>query len=217
MSQSLFELSPYTSPEWASGIIPSPQSIVRLSRLPTPIHKFKLVEPDSLSQISIWIKRDDLSSFDLSGNKVRKLEFLLAEAVRLKHDCVVTVGGIQSNHARATAIAARQLSLDSHLILRTANPDSDPGFIGNLLLDRMVGAHISLVSPGTYAQIGQHGLILQKANELRSQGRNPYIIPVGGSNAIGTWGYIEFIRELIPQLQELALKVDHIVFACGSG
>ena len=80
----------------------------------------------------MWIKRDDCTGCELSGNKVRKLEFLLAEALAGGHDCVITVGGIQSNHCRATAAAARRVGLEPHIILRTAAPDADPGLVGNL-------------------------------------------------------------------------------------
>jgi len=211
-SYSLFETTPYTPPEWAIHLNPIPIQVVRLSRLPTPVHPFKFT-----NRFQFWIKRDDLSSFELSGNKVRKLEFLLSDAISRGHDCIVTIGGIQSNHARATAVAARQLGLDSHLILRTPDTENDPGLIGNLLLNRMVGAKIQLVSSGTYARIGHHRLVQQVVNQLQQEGKNPYPIPVGGSNGLGTWGYLEAIREVIEQIREISLRVDHIVFACGSG
>lgn len=166
----------------------------------------------------MWIKRDDLSSFDLSGNKVRKLEFLMAAAVASGHDSIITIGGQQSNHARATACCSKQLGLESHLILRCPDPEKDPGLAGNLLLNRLVGANIYTVSPGTYARIGSAELTAQLAEKLRAQGKNPYVVPVGGSNELGAWGYIEFVRELIQQCQDMAIgDFDHIIFACGSG
>ena len=94
----------------------------------------------NLCPVQVWIKRDDCTGCELSGNKVRKLEFLLAEALAAGADSVITVGGIQSNHCRATAAAARRVGLTRHIILRTADPATDPGLVGNLMVDRMVGA-----------------------------------------------------------------------------
>lgn len=151
----------------------------------------------------------------------------MAEALKNKHDCVITIGGLQSNHARATAVAARQLGLDPYLILRKAKnrnmaEEEDIGLTGNLLFNRMVGAKIRLIEPSVYAQVGGSAVCAQLADELREQGRNPYVIPIGGSNEIGAFGYIECIRELMeqqsaPGTAPLPSQYDHIVFACGSG
>ena len=172
----------------------------------------------------MFIKRDDLTSFDLSGNKVRKLEFLMAQALRGEYDSVVTIGGIQSNHARSTACCARQLGLEPHLILRNSNDlTQDPSYTGNLLLDRMVGAKIYQVSTGTYARLGSKNLCAQLESQLQNEGKKPYVIPVGGSNVLGAWGYLEAINEISTQIRNannengLPMKFDHIVFACGSG
>lgn len=167
------------------------------------------------------MKRDDLSGMQLSGNKVRKLEFLLADAMAQGADCIVTIGGIQSNHCRATAVAAKYLNLDSYLILRTSKAlvDKDPGLTGNLLVERLVGAHIDLVSKEEYAKVGSVVLTNILKEKLLGEGRKPYVIPVGGSNSLGTWGYIEAIREIEQQVQHATLeqKFDDIVVACGSG
>ena len=169
------------------------------------------------------IKRDDTSGLELSGNKVRKLEFLMAEALAGGHDCVVTIGGIQSNHCRATAAAAALLGVDAHLILRcpAKDVDGDLGLCGNLLLDRLLGATLHTCTVGEYQRVGSPGLTAALAEQLRAQGKKPYVIPVGGSNALGTWGYIEAVRELEAQLADRAAaglpEVTHIVFACGSG
>ena len=215
MSLSLFGEIGYVPPAWASHLF-SPQLITRLSRLPTPIHLFP-VKFYSDKSIQLWVKRDDLSSFDLSGNKVRKLEFLLSDAVRQNCDSVITIGGIQSNHARATAVASRQLGLDPYLILRTSEPDADPGLDGNLMLSRMVGCKIYTVTPSTYAQIGSTKLTEKLEGQLKAAGKKPYVIPVGGSNGLGSWGYLEFVRELEEQIKQIGRNFDHIVFACGSG
>ncbi|KAF7135752.1 hypothetical protein RHSIM_Rhsim08G0124200 [Rhododendron simsii] len=191
---------PYDPPSWASHLNPIPSHIFSLGHVPTPIHKWNLPnlpnntevwlkKDDCLDQRSALLQRDDLSGMQLSGNKVRKLEFLLAEAVAQGADCIITIGGIQSNHARATAVAAKYLDLDCYLILRTSKVlvDKDPGLIGNLLVERLVGAHIDLVSKEEYAKTGSLALTNLLKEKLISEGRKPYVIPVGGSNSLGTW------------------------------
>ncbi|KAG5536005.1 hypothetical protein RHGRI_023706 [Rhododendron griersonianum] len=210
---------PYDPPSWASHLNPIPSHIFSLGHVPTPIHKWNL--PNLPNNTEVWLKRDDLSGMQLSGNKVRKLEFLLAEAVAQGADCIITIGGIQSNHARATAVAAKYLDLDCYLILRTSKVlvDKDPGLTGNLLVERLVGAHIDLVSKEEYAKTGSLALTNLLKEKLISEGRKPYVIPVGGSNSLGTWGYIEAVKEIEQQLQTGNGKAefDDIVVACGSG
>lgn len=156
-------------------------------------------------------------------HQVRKLEFLLADAVRAGADCLVTLGGLQSNHCRATAAAAVRAGLDCFLILRAPDPSADPGLRGNLLLDRLFGAQIRLVSPERYSAEGSDRLGLGLVEELRAAGRRPYLIPVGGSNSLGTWGYIAAVGELERQIEAGAAGdprrrgFDHVVVACGSG
>lgn len=128
----------YNPPRWIAENVPSsiiPKNKIKLFNGPTPIHQFKMPDQEE-SKLIFLIKRDDLSSFDMSGNKVRKLEFLMADAVAAQHDSVITIGGLQSNHARATAVAARQLGLDPFLILRTREEPGNVNLVGNLLLDR---------------------------------------------------------------------------------
>ena len=153
---SLLGAVPYSPPLWLTNVlipvlpgnnintgnhIPIPQRRLQLGRFPTPIHPFNIQEvlmtsstgsddgQTPIPSLKFFIKRDDLSSFDLSGNKVRKLEFLVCEAKDKGHDSVVTIGGIQSNHARSTAVASRQIGLDPYLILRTSSPETDPGLV----------------------------------------------------------------------------------------
>ncbi|CAN6482888.1 unnamed protein product [Victoria cruziana] len=177
----------YSPPSWATHLNPIPSHTYSLGHLPTPIHKWNL--PGLPKDTEVWIKRDDLSGMQLSGNKVRKLEFLMADAKEKEADCIITIGGIQSNHCRATAVAARYLGFDSYLILRTSKDllEQDPGLTGNLLVERMVGAHVDLVSKEEYAKIGSATLGSLLRNKLLSEGRKPYVIPVGGSNSLGTW------------------------------
>ncbi|XP_065850335.1 bifunctional D-cysteine desulfhydrase/1-aminocyclopropane-1-carboxylate deaminase, mitochondrial [Euphorbia lathyris] len=218
-SLDFFTHKPYTPPSWASHLNPIPSHRFSLAHLPTPIHRWKL--PHLPKGTEVWLKRDDISGMQLSGNKVRKLEFLMAEAVANGADCIITIGGIQSNHCRATAVAATYLNLDCYLILRTSKVlvDQDPGLTGNLLVERLIGANIQLVSKEEYAQTGSVTLTNILKEKLVKEGRKPYVIPVGGSNPIGTWGYIEAIREIEQQVQASGgtLKFDDIVVACGSG
>ncbi|XP_042405857.1 putative D-cysteine desulfhydrase 1, mitochondrial isoform X1 [Zingiber officinale] len=209
----------YDPPSWSSHLRPLPSHTFSLGHLPTPIHRWNL--PHLSDGVEVWIKRDDLSGMQLSGNKVRKLEFLMADAIENGADCVITVGGIQSNHCRATAVAARYLNLDCYLILRTSKAlvEKDPGLVGNLLVERLVGAHIDLVSKEEYAKIGSVTLADLLKKKLMKEGRNPYVIPVGGSNSLGSWGYIEAINEIEQQIQSNCgvPQFDDIVVACGSG
>lgn len=167
--------------------------------------------------IKVWLKRDDQTGSELSGNKVRKLEYLMAEAVAQEATHVITCGGEQSNHARATALAAAQLGLRSILILRTDDPARPPAPTGNILLDRLVGAELRWISRPAWRE--RNRLLAEEAERVRAAGGRPYVIPEGGSNALGAWGYIRAIHELAEDLEGIAAP-DHpvtIVYACGSG
>src|SRR5512146_3546641 len=165
----------------------------------------------------IWVKRDDHTGSELSGNKVRKLEYLLAEAVAQQATHVSTCGGEQSNHARATAMAAAQLGMKSVLILRTDDPTKPPPPTGNILLDRLVGAELVWISRPAWRD--RNRLLAEHAERVRAAGGRPYVIPEGGSNALGSWGYIRAMHELAEDLTGIAAP-DHpvtVVYACGSG
>jgi D-cysteine desulfhydrase family pyridoxal phosphate-dependent enzyme len=216
-------LYPYTPPEWANKLLNPPPSRLHLAQLPTPIHPWSL--PGLPDGFQLFIKRDDLTGAALSGNKVRKLEFLLAEAIANKCDSVITTGGIQSNHARATAVAGRQLGLEPHLLLRS--DITDPSMIGckgNLLLNRLVGSHIILcpyhkrgddVVDGKAINKVMDSIMEKYRDNLKSKGHNPYLVPIGGSNALGIWGYLEGFDELLQQ--GVLNDFDDIVMAVGSG
>ncbi|XP_052181492.1 putative D-cysteine desulfhydrase 1, mitochondrial [Diospyros lotus] len=210
---------PYEPPFWASHLNPIPSHVFSFGHFPTPIHRWNL--PNLPRNTQVWLKRDDLSGMQLSSNKVRKLEFLLADAVAQGSDCIITIGGIQSNHCRATAVAAKYLNLDCYLILFTSKilVDKDPGLTGSLLVERLVGAHIGLVSVEEYVNVGSLSLTSLLKEKLLREGRKPYVIPVGGSNSLGTWGYIEAVREIEHQVQVVNSKerFDDVVVACGSG
>lgn len=158
---------------------------------------------------AVWIKRDDQTGSDLSGNKVRKLEYLLAEALAERCDVVITCGGVQSNHCRATAVAARRLGMDSVLFLRGERPEMADG---NLLLDALVGARLVFITPEEYAR--RADLMREEASRLAAAGRRPYVIPEGGSNALGSWGYVAMLDELVRQ--GFGDRIRHLVCATGS-
>ncbi|HEU0036600.1 MAG TPA: D-cysteine desulfhydrase family protein [Kofleriaceae bacterium] len=164
-----------------------------------------------------WIKRDDHTGSELMGNKVRKLEYLLAEAVEQRATHVITCGGEQSNHARATAFAARQLGMESVLILRTDDPGKPPAATGNILLDRLVGSEIVWISRPQWRD--RDRLLAEHADRIRAAGGRPYIVPEGGSNALGAWGYIRAMHELAADLADIASPEAPVtvVYACGSG
>ncbi|MGB8658413.1 MAG: D-cysteine desulfhydrase family protein [Candidatus Zixiibacteriota bacterium] len=178
---------------------------------PTPIQRLRAF-PQLPAGFEILIKRDDLTGFALSGNKVRKLEFLLHDALRKKADTLITCGGFQSNHARATAIVGAELGFQTHLVLFG---DGDPKLDGNLLLDKLVNAEITYISEDRYDQVDS--MMLELCSQLSASGRKPYIIPEGASNQLGVWGYIRAAEEMKKQLQKMKREVNKIVTAVGSG
>ena len=213
----------YAAPPWMPHVFVAPLSRLALAHLPTPLHRWPL--PGTDDNVEVWIKRDDCTGCELSGNKVRKLEFLLAAARESGCDSVVTYGGLQSNHCRATAAAARRVGLEPHVVLHVPpnmRPNShnvDPRMlVGNVLIDRLVGAHVHLVPEADVVAPGAaDALLADLALRLTlEQGRSPYVFPSGGSNVVGTWGYVEAVAELLEQLPAPDF-FDRIYFACGSG
>ena len=189
---------------------------INLARLPTPLHR--LPRLSAKLGVELFMKRDDLTGSALSGNKIRKLEFVLADAVAQKADTVLTCGGAQSNHCRATAIAAAMLGLSCRLLLRTTDPSNPPQPEGNILLDRMAGAEIVWITPEEYNR--RDKILENEATSLKKAGRKPYTIPEGASNALGTWGYIRCIEELVNDIANLpggVPKDTTIINATGSG
>jgi D-cysteine desulfhydrase len=184
---------------------------IELAALPTPIRPAQRLS-DLLGVELLW-KRDDLTGATLSGNKVRKLEFLVAEALDAGADTLVTCGGEQSNHCRATAIVAAEQGLRSFLLLRTENPRQPPASEANILLDRLVGAEIRWISHEEYRRRAE--LFVEVESALRAAGRRPYLIPEGGSTALGAWGYIRCVEELAVQLPQG--EPATLVYAAGSG
>lgn len=192
--------------------LPFPRKIP-LARGGTPLEP--LARTSAALGVEVLVKRDDLTGAELSGNKVRKLEFLLAEAVDQGADTVITCGGEQSNHCRATALAAARTGLASRVVLRTDDPAHPPAPTGNILLDRLAGATVRWISRPDWAR--RNAIMEEEAAAVRAAGGRPYVIPEGGSNAVGSWGYVACAAELADDLATLPARPTTIVFACGSG
>lgn len=189
-----------------------PQPPISLSNHPTPITR--LTRLSERYECDLYVKRDDMTAGIEQGNKIRKLEYLLADAKEHGADAVITTGGLQSNHCRATAVAARQLGMKPYLLLRGTEPDT---FDGNLLLDEIVGAEIEYVTHEEYYS-GIDEKFQQATETLEDEGYTPYIIPSGGSNPIGTLAYINVFEEIESFLdRNPSVAFDSIYVATGSG
>ncbi len=179
-----------------------------LGFLPTPLVELKNLSK-YLSGPHIFMKRDDMTGLAFGGNKTRKLEYLLGEALFGGYDTLITGGAEQSNHCRQTAAAAAFAGLECHLVL-SGNPPDD--FNGNLLLNRLCKAQIHWAGDFRKGET-----IPSVAEDLRSKGKKPYTIPYGGSNVTGALGFVEAAEELSIQMSEKKLRFDRIVFASSSG
>ncbi|MEO3388672.1 D-cysteine desulfhydrase [Mesorhizobium sp. CAU 1741] len=186
---------------------------VFLAHLPTPLERLDRLSAE-LGGPEIWIKRDDCTGLSTGGNKTRKLEFLMAEAMQQGADMVITQGATQSNHARQTAAFAAKLGLACHLLLedRTGSNDANYNTNGNVLLDHLHGATTEKRTGGADMQ----GEMEKVAERFRAEGRKVYLIPGGGSNATGALGYVNCAFELVGQANDRGLVIDQIVTATGS-
>lgn len=189
------------------------QPRVRLATLPTPLQEAPRLRAalggDAVCP-RIFIKRDDLTGLAFGGNKVRKLEYLLADALAQGATTVITAGAVQSNHARMTAAAARLVGLRPVLVLDTKV--DEPPAQGNLLLDRLLGAEVRFVPDGT----DMDRAIAAVGDELRDAGERPYLVTIGGSNAIGALGYVAFSLELQSQCVDADIAPTRLYYANGS-
>jgi D-cysteine desulfhydrase len=181
---------------------------VRIAQLPTPIEPWKRLS-GRLGGPRLLVKRDDQTGLATGGNKTRKLEFLMGQAVAGRADVVVTGGAPQSNHARQTAAAAAKFGRRCVLVLRGEDPGERTG---NLLLDELLGAEIRWAGERDLGEA-----LAEVAEEQWSLGGRPALIPYGGSNPIGASGYVAAMEELVDQLEDLDESVDVIVFATSSG
>ncbi|MGM0395730.1 MAG: D-cysteine desulfhydrase family protein [Bacillota bacterium] len=184
---------------------------IQLANLPTKIEKLEKLSKEI--EKNIWIKRDDQTGTEVSGNKVRKLQFALKQAKEMGCDHLITCGGIQSNHARATAAAAARLGMGCTLLLRGQDACDKEG---NLFLETLMGAKTRFITADEYAD--SRGEIMEGIkNELAEEGKEAYILPEGASNGIGSIGYLDAYNEIVSQEKELGIRFDAIVTAVGSG
>jgi L-cysteate sulfo-lyase len=186
---------------------------LRFAHLGTPLEPMERLSKH-LDGPRLWIKRDDCTGLSTGGNKTRKLEFLMGEAVTNGADTIITQGATQSNHARQTAAAAAKFGMECHLLLedRTGYQSPDYTLNGNVLLDRLHGATISKRPGGADMNAEMQAL----AADLRQAGKKPYVIPGGGSNPVGALGYVNAALELVSQANELGIQIAHVVHATGS-
>ena len=172
---------------------------ISLANLPTPLERAERLTA-AWGGPTIWIKRDDLTGFGLSGNKVRKLEFHLAAALEKGADTVITCGAVQSNHCRATALAAARVGLRTVLFLRSQNGAPPQEATGNHFLQRLAGAECRFITPAQYDD--RNRIMEDTANALGSA----WVIPEGASDALGALGFVAAMHEITPQLNELGIS-----------
>jgi D-cysteine desulfhydrase family pyridoxal phosphate-dependent enzyme len=182
------------------------------AELPTPLQPVPRLAEALGVRRPLWVKRDDLTGPGLGGNKVRKLEYLLADAAERGADCLVTVGAGQSNHARLSAVLGAVAGLQVHLVLGGGSPMA---WEGNVLLDRLAGATIHTVESEDWNRLAAR--LDEVAEELRQRGRRPYVVPMGGSTEVGALGYVAGFIELLEQLDAAGVDASWIVHASSTG
>lgn len=187
------------------------QNKIKLANLPTKIELLEKLSKE-LGK-NIYIKRDDQTGTEVSGNKIRKLEYAVKEALDNNCDYLITCGGIQSNHARATAAVAAKLGMGCYLVLRG---QEDNELEGNYFLNKILGANIKFVTEKEY-RYNRTEIMESIKNELLKKGYKAYILPEGASNGIGSLGYYNAFNEILVQEKELGIKFDAIVCTVGSG
>lgn len=199
----------------SESVVPLDLARVPLAFLPTPLEELsRLREALGVNCPRLFIKRDDQTGLATGGNKVRKLEFSMGDALSKGADTVITTGATQSNHCRQTAASAAKLGLKSILLLRGDEPET---INGNLLLDKLLDADIRWSKKKEHPAGEIDSMLEQIAAEEREKGNKPYIIPLGASNPVGALGYIAGMEEAHQQLEEMNIKIDRIVFLSGSG
>lgn len=188
----------------------------RLAQLPTPMHRLENFG-QRLSLPELWIKRDDLTGLEGGGNKTRKLEFLVGDAIESGCDMLVTAGAIQSNHTRQTAAAAAKCNLKCALLHFGWTEDAGPLYrqAGNILLSSLMGAELYIDE--TERPIEDQSPLFEFAEKLKQSGHNPYLIPAGASeHRFGSFGYMACAAELVLQGREKGIQFDYVVHCTGS-
>jgi L-cysteate sulfo-lyase len=183
---------------------------IPVAHLPTPLEEMVALRRTLACEPRLFIKRDDCTGLATGGNKARKLEFLMADAVAMRSDTVLTTGGAQSNHARMTAAFARKLGIKPILVFDDEEPSRRQG---NLLLDTILGAEVIFAGEGADTLT----IMQSMADELRSRGKRPYVIPLGGSTSLGALGYVNAMVELTAQANSMGVAFSDIFVASGSG
>ncbi len=186
---------------------------IPLARLPTPLQPLERLSAALGGRHRLWVKRDDLTDAAISGNKLRKLEFVTAAAREQGCDTLITCGGVQSNHCRATALVGARLGFKVHLILRGEAPAE---LDGNLLLDHLAGASVSHYGHRQY--VAELPALFQHwCDHYAEQGQKALCVPTGASDGLGLWGYLAASRELAADMEAAQLESAHWVCATGSG
>lgn len=184
---------------------------------PTPIRRLQRLEEalgERAGGVALYLKHDDVTPVGGGGNKLRKLEFLIGDALAQKADTIVTFGGLQSNHARLTAAASARANLGCELVLAPMVPRDDLDYRcnGNVLLDQLFGAHVHVLPPAidalTYSA--------ERVDQLRALGRRAYLVPIGGSSPVGCLGYARCVAEIVSQSTELGINFDQVIVPNGS-
>ncbi|MEG2695985.1 MAG: D-cysteine desulfhydrase family protein [Cetobacterium sp.] len=184
---------------------------LNIANLPTKIERLENFSKDL--NLNLFIKRDDQTGSEVSGNKIRKLEYSIKEALDLGCDTLITCGGSQSNHARSTVAAGIKVGMSTTLVLKS---DVSPKIDGNFFIDKLLGADIKIITSQEYSQ-NRHEIMEALKNEMLTNGKKAYIIPEGASNGIGSLGYISFMKEIIDFENSTGISFDTIVVAVGSG
>jgi D-cysteine desulfhydrase family pyridoxal phosphate-dependent enzyme len=180
-----------------------------ISVLPTALHRLENVSRDL--EANVYCKRDDLTGFAFGGNKTRKLDYLIAEALEAGYDTLLTMGALQSNFCRMAAGAAVTRGMEAHLVLGGREPER---FTGNLLVDKLLGAHIHAVDTMEWGEWAEHATRVEE--ELKSGGKKVYLLPVGGSVPTGILGYVEGFVEILEDCRRSGLEFGRIFLADGS-
>ena len=191
---------------------------INLTPLPTPL-EFAPRLTKMLGGPKIYVKRDDLTAIAFGGNKTRKLEFLMADAVKQNADTIITLGGVQSNWVRQCVAAARKLGMDSVAVLEGEMPQV---YQGNVLLDRIFGAQLIYDSNITQELEDQEiqgicPITSKVAESYRQRGKHPYLMPLGGATPLGNLGYINAVDELMYQMDEQGIHADYLIAGTGTG